>query len=89
MTKLWHPIEEGNVKYTLRSEYAKEDIIYTLDEIFPDTSANLEEMVQCRPRSAECLCTVVLKSAPGQESAWPAMNTLQTQVIQDLKRAPS
>ena len=83
------PIEEENMKYTFKSEYAEEDLIYTIEEIFPEKNANLESMVQCRPRSAECVCTVVVKLASGQESAWPAMNTLQTQVIQDLKRAPS
>ena len=83
------PIDEEQVKYTFKSEYAEEDLIYTIEEIFPEKNANLESMVQCRPRSAECVCTVVVKLASGQESAWPAMNTLQAQVIQDLKRAPS
>ena len=83
------PIEEENMKYTFKNEYAEEDLIYTIEEIFPEKNANLESMVQCRPRSAECVCTVVVKLASGQESAWPAMNTLQAQVIQDLKRAPS
>ena len=61
---------------------------HLVEEIFPEKNANLEAMVQCRPRSAECLCTAVVKLASGQESAWPTMNALQTQVIHDLKRAP-
>ena len=80
--QVYGPIDEENVKDTLKSEYAEEDLIYTLEDIFPEKNTNLEAMVQCRPRSPECLCTVVVKLASGQESAWPATNTLQTQVIQ-------
>ena len=83
------PFDEENMKYTFKSEHAEQHLIYTLEEIFPEKNAGLEAMVQCRPRSAECLCTVIVKLASGQESDWPAMNTLQTQVIQDLKRARS
>ena len=83
------PIDLELVKYTFRSEYAEEDIIYTLEEIFPEKNAKLESMVQCRPKCADCLCTVVIRLASGQESVWPAMDVIQTQVIQDLKRASS
>ena len=55
------PIEEENMKYTFKSEYAEEDLIYTIEEIFPEKNANLESIVQCRPKSAECLCTVIVK----------------------------
>ena len=84
-------IELDNMKYTFNSEYAEEDLIYTIEEIFLEKNAKLESMWQCRPRSAESVYPVVVKLASGQESAWrrPALNTLQAQVIQDLKRAPS
>ena len=83
------PIDFELVKYTFRSEYAEEDIIYTLEEIFPEKNAKLESMVPCRPKCADYLCTVVIRLASGQESVWPAMDVIQTQVIQDLKRASS
>ena len=34
------PIDEENVKYTFKSDYAEEDLIYTLEEIFPEKNAN-------------------------------------------------
>ena len=83
------PIDVEIVKFTFRSEYAEEDIIYTLEEIFPEKNAKLESMVQCRQKCADYLCTVVIRLASGQESVWPAMDVIQTQVIQDLKRASS
>ena len=36
------PIDVEIVKFTFRSEYAEEDIIYTLEEIFPEKNAKLE-----------------------------------------------
>ena len=83
------PMEEGKVKYTFLSDYAEEDIKYTLDEIFPKKNAFLNYMVQCRPQSAECLCTVEVMTDSGQEFFWPAMDTIQALVVQDLKEAPS
>ena len=82
-------MEEGKAKYTFLSDYAEEDIKYTLDEIFPKKNAILSSMVQCWPRSAECLCTVEVKIDSGQEFFWPAMDTIQAQVVQDSKEAPS
>ena len=89
MVQLDGPMEEGKVKYTFLSDYAEEDIKYTLDEIFLKKNAFLNSLVQCRPRSAECLCTVEVKIDSGQEFFWPAMDTIQAQVVQDLKEAPS
>ena len=89
MVQLDGPMEEGKVRYTFSSDYAEEDIKYTLDEIFPKKNAFLSSMVQCRPRSAECLCTVEVKIDSGQEFFWPAMDTIQVQVVQDLKEASS
>ena len=71
-------------------DYAEEDIKYTLDEIFPKNNAFLlSSMVQCRPQSAECFCSVEVKIDSGQEFFWPAMDSIQAQVVQDLKEAPS
>ena len=89
MVQLDGAMEEGKVNYTFLSDYSEEDIKYTLDEIFQKKNAFLNSMVQCRPRSAECLCTVEVKIDSGQEFFWPAMNTIQAQVVQDLNEAPS
>ena len=75
--------------YTFSSDYAEEDIKYTIDGIFPKKNSFLSSMMQCRPRSAECLCTVEVKIDSGQEFFWPAMDTIQAQVVQDLKEAAS
>ena len=40
------PIEEENMKYTFKSEYAEEDLSYTIEEIFPEKNANIKAMVQ-------------------------------------------
>ena len=85
MVQLDGPMEKGKVRYTFSSDYAEEDIKYTLDEIFPKKNAFLSSMVQCRPRSAECLCTVEVKIDSGQEFFWPAMDTIQVQVVQNFK----
>ena len=77
------------MRYTFSSDYAEEDIKYTIDEIFPKKNAFLSSMVQCRPLNAECLCTVEVKIDSGQEFFWPVMNTIQAQVVQDLNEAPS
>ena len=87
MVQLDGPIEERKVNYTFLSEYAKEDIEYTLEEIFPMKNVILTAMVQSRPRSAECLCTVEVKLESGQEFVWPEMDSIQVQVVQDLKQA--
>jgi hypothetical protein len=89
MVQLDGPMEEGKVKYTFLSDYAEEDIKYTLEEIFPKKNALLSSIVQCRPRSAECLCTVEVKIDSGQEFFWPEMDSIQVQVVQDLKEASS
>ena len=89
MVQLDGPMEEGKVKYTFLSDYAEEDIKYTLEEIFPKKNALLISMVQCRPRSAECLCTVEVKIDSGQEFFWPEMDSIQVQVVQDLKEVSS
>ena len=47
--------------FSFTSNYAEEDIKYTLDEIFPDKNCSLESYGPCKPRSAEHFCTVKVK----------------------------
>ena len=49
---------ENQAKYSFISMYAKEDILYTLDEIFPRTEVKctLESRVRVEPLSAHHLC---------------------------------
>ena len=74
-------------EYTFTSNYAKEDIAYTLEEIFPEKNCCLDSYVQSKPRSADHLCTVSLKD-PSKKFIWPTMNSIQEDVIKDLKKLP-
>ena len=78
-------MKEDKIKYQFISNYAEEDIVYTLDEIFPAGSFELECLQQCAPRSADCIYTVVVNLLPGQKSFWPEMMTDQAEVFKDLK----
>ena len=60
-------MEKGEMKNQFISNYAEEDIVYTLDEIFPAGSFELECLQQCAPRSADCIYTVVVNLLPGQK----------------------
>ena len=79
-------------EYTFESSYGEEDVEYTLVEILSDDiPCKLVSRVKIgNDRSANHLCTVEM-SIPGDEWQWPAMNTLQTEVIKNLKlkRSPS
>jgi hypothetical protein len=44
------PVDEEN---TFISEYAEEDILFTLDEIFPERNSVLDSLVQSGPQSAD------------------------------------
>ena len=78
--------EEKSVFTFVISNYAEEDIAYTIDEIFPEKTATLDSLVRCRPRSADHLCTITVKPASGKSFIWPVMNYVQTEVIRDLKK---
>ena len=53
--------DDQTAEYTFTSEYAEEDVVYTLDEIFPDKNCSLESYVQFKPKSAKHCCTVTVK----------------------------
>ena len=55
--------EDNTAQFTFTSNYAEEDINYTLNEIFPDKNCSLEAYEPYKPRSAEHFCTVKMKDA--------------------------
>ena len=71
--------------YTFESNYAKEDIVYTLVKVLGDNICQeLISMVKIgSKRSADHLCTVRLSSPILWE--WPELNSLQKEVIKSLK----
>ena len=76
------------VTYEFKSDYAEEDIVYSMEEIF-ETIGNIKlvSMVSTmRPRSAECLCTVEIRPNEGQNFSWPKMDKSNEDVFQDLRR---
>ena len=77
--------EFRNCIYTFESNYAKEDIVYTLEEVLSDNiNQQLVSMVKIgSKRSADHLCTVRLLIPIVWE--WPEMNGLQTEVIKSLQ----
>ena len=81
-------ILEEFVNYTFVSEYATEDILYTLEEILPtDVETNLVSHVRTmEPRSADHLCTIRIKLPAPQYFQWPDMNRIQKEVIKDLTK---
>ena len=82
-------VNENKVIYSFKSEYAEEDIEYTLEEIFQDTVVTSSAIVsreKVKPRSAECKYTIELILDPQKRTSfsWPRMNSLQQDVIQKL-----
>ena len=79
---------EECISYTFVSEYAVEDIKYTLEEIFPaDVKTELVSRVRTlEPRSADHLCTIKIKLPAPQYFLWPEMNRIQEEVITDLTK---
>ena len=74
--------------YTFVSEFAREDIDYTLREIFPvEMEAKLTSRVKAPhygPRSADHLCSVQIKLPDDQRFSWPEMMADQAEVFKDL-----
>ena len=65
--------KDSTVTYNFTSKYGEEDILYSLEELFPEKSAVLLSRVRVTPLRAEHLCTVALKVTAGQRLAWPVM----------------
>jgi hypothetical protein len=76
-----------HVKYSFKSEYGEEDILYSLSELLPENLApNLVSRVRLGPRSADHLCTVVLQLPDEEIFGWPEMNSSDSEVMREIKR---
>ena len=71
------------VSYTFHSDYGEEDILDSLNELFPETSSKL-----LSPFSAHHECTVQVLVAADQKSKfiWPKMNDVDVEIFLDFKR---
>ena len=81
--------KEDLLKYEFVSNYAEDDIQFTLEEIFPERSIHLVSLKQCKPRSADFLHSVTVKLSPGQRKHWPDMQADQAAVFKNLKKLQS
>ena len=79
-------VEEDQFKYSFVSMYAEEDILYTLDEMFPRTEVifTLESRVRVEPLSAYHFCILKVKVVAKSSSlSWPVCGFQRNQ--EDLK----
>ena len=73
--------------FTFVSEFHKEDIEYTLKEIFP---SEIETLLTSRVRigglrSADHLCTLQIKLPPDRKKiVWPTMTPSQAEVFKNI-----
>ena len=65
--------EKDHKKFEFVGNYAEEDIQFTLEDIFPETSVYLKSLKQCKPPSGDYLYNVTVKLSPGQREYWPEM----------------
>ena len=73
------------VQYTFISDYHQDDILYTLEELFPPGTVSIVKWVAHRPKeSADQHCTVEIKKIAGQKHIWPDMNEEQRLVFREL-----
>ena len=82
-------VEENQTKYSFVSMHAKEDILYTLDEIFPsaEVECTRESRVRLEPLSAHHLCIIEVKAINKDRSlSWPEVNTNQAVVFEEVKK---
>ena len=80
---------ENQAKYCFMSMHAEEDILYTLDEIFPRTEVKctLESRVRVEPLSAHHLCILDVKAITKDRSlSWSDVEANQAVVFEEIKR---
>ena len=77
---------EENVTFTFMSDYGEEDILDSFEEIFPGITADLQSRVRVERLSADHFCTVMLHPVSARTFAWPAMDTVNTEVFRDIRR---
>ena len=81
---------DTEVLYTFVSDFHKEDVEYTLNEIIPDdVEAELVSVVRIGGlQSADQLCNLIMKIPPDKNFTWPIMSLSQSEVIKDLQTVP-
>ena len=81
-------VEKGQAKYSFVSMYAEEDILYTIDEIFPRTEVicTLESRVRVELLSAHHLCVLKVKALDrGSNISWPEVTADQAVVFEEIR----
>ena len=81
--------EQDRAKYSFVSMYAEEDILYTLEELFPRTQFRciLKSRERVQPLSADHLCILELEALiKGNSLSWPEMGTNQEVIFEKLGR---
>ena len=81
--------EQEKAKYSFVSMYAEEDIMYTIEEIFPRTEVKctLESRERVAPLSADHLCILEIEALrKGRSLSWPDIARNQAVVFENLKR---
>ena len=81
--------EKDRASYSFVSMYAEEDILYTLEEIFPTTEFRciLKSRERIEPLGADHLCILDLEALiEGKTLTWPEMGTKQVVVFEKLRR---
>ena len=78
-------IPADQVLFTFVSDYHKDDIEYTLDELFPAKNAHLVFCIAHRPmQSADAECIVAIKKVSSEDVTWPEMNNEQCGIFRDI-----
>ena len=73
------------VRYKFVSDFHRDDIGYTLEELFPSGGATLVSCVALKPKeSADRHCVVAIRRTDCQDSLWPEMIEDQMQVFENL-----
>ena len=81
-------VEKGQAKYSFVSMYAEEDILYTIDEIFPRTEVicTLESRVRVELLSAHHFCVLKVKALDrGSNISWPEVTADQAVVFEEIR----
>ena len=82
-------VEEGQTKYSFVSMYAEEDILYTLDELFPraEVICNQESRVRVEQLSVHHLYILKVKAiAKDRSLSWPEVTASQAVVFEELTK---
>ena len=78
--------ESKDTLYHFVSDYGEDDIVYTLEELFPLKNFSLLSRVRLRTLDADHECTVALAATSGQSCIWPEMIGIQAKVCRELRR---